>query len=889
MIGAQLPPKPTFPPFTGLPALPALAMLQARKQWVVWDYRLNKARTKWTKPPLRAADCTNASHSEPRTWAAYDRAEYAARRNGLPGVGYVLTPDDEIGGYDLDGCRDAETGVLTPWAADVLAFGESYAEVSPSGRGVRIFALGKPEKAAKCDPAGIEVYAKERFLTVTGCHIAGTPTEIRPAPRTLAALLGRIEMTLAAIEADAAKVREAAAVKVAGERAGLGAQFKRAEGPPGVGSTSTFFRDVNSTAFANLDPWVLALFPTAKAQAGTGGYRVNSGDLGRGLEEDLSITGQGAKDFGVHDQGDAKGGSRTAIDLVMEWGGAPDAVQAALWLCARLGIDSAALGWRAGQRQSAKGQTFGTGQKTNGQTNGPAEDDGFGPKAAGAGSNGARQNGSDEPAVVRDRGLLMGAFRDRLDIALKPEKAPAFPVDALPTLMADMVGAMADLIQAPETLCAHSVLSAAVLVTQGLADIHLPNTSRAMPLSLFLLVVAASGERKSSCDGLALKAVARLESRLSETYADEMRTYRADRAAYEGEVSKIKADRKIERDERQQKLRALYEPDEPTAPIIRATEPNLEGLLNLIAKGRPSLGVFTAEGGSFLGGHGMSDDAKTRTLTGLSTLYDTGSAQRVRAKEITILDGRRVSISLAAQAKIAAALLGDELAQDQGFLGRFLVCYPDSRIGTREVRLAPTEADPRVEAFTSRIERLLYLQDGIKAPLRLPTLGLDDEAWEVFRAFSQAIEDNLGEGKHWHPIRAAAQRMAENVGRVAGVLHLFAHGGTDAPIDGDTMVAACEVGAFYLKEALRISGGVMVDAETQATDDLATWIESRSGDLIAPSIIQQNAPRPRANAAKTRERIRALCEAGRLEAIGEGEIDGKHFKEVYRVHRMVRH
>ena len=882
---AQLPPKPNFLPFTDLPTLPALACLQARAQWVVWDYRLNKGRTKWTKPPLRAADCQNASHSDPKTWATYDRAAYAARRNGLPGVGYVLTPDDDIGGYDLDGCRDAETGTLAPWAADVLALDETYAEVSPSGCGIRIFALGKPEKAAKCDPAGVEVYAKERFLTVTGRHLPDTPNEIRPAPKTLAALLARIEATLAAIEAEKEKIRAAAATQAAGERAGIGAQFKRAASG-GTGSTSTFFRDVNSAAFANLASWVPALFGTAATPTGLG-YRVSSAALGRKLEEDLSITGMGARDFGVGDMGDPKGGSRTAIDLAMEHGGAPDAVQAALWLCDRLGIDPASLGWRAGgRRQEAPGQGAGE-QKQSG--NGHAADDGFGPKASGP-SGTKRPDAQEKPAVVNDRGLLMGAFRDRLDIALRPEKAPAYPVDALPTLMADMVAAMADLVQAPDTLCAHAVLSAAVLVTQGLADIHLPNTSRAMPLSLFLLVVAASGERKSSCDGLALKAVAQLEARLSETYADEMRTFRADRAAYEGEVSKIKADRKIEQDERKQKLRALYEPEEPTAPIIRATEPNLEGLLNLIAKGRPSLGVFTAEGGSFLGGHGMNEDAKTRTLTGLSTLYDSGAAQRVRAREITILDGRRVSISLAAQAKIAAALLGDELAQDQGFLGRFLVCYPDSRIGTREVRLAPTGMDPRVEAFTDRVRRLLDLQDGIKAPLRLPVLVLDDEAWEVFRAFSQAIEDNLGDGKHWHPIRAAAQRMAENVGRIAGVLHLFAHGGTDKPVDGDTMVSACEVGAFYLKEALRISGGVMVDAETQAANDLATWIESRPGDLIAPSMVQRLAPNAlRMNAAKTRERIRLLCEAGRLEAVGEADIDGKHYREAYRINRLGKH
>ncbi len=99
------------------------------------------------------------------------------------------------------------------------------------------------------------------------------------------------------------------------------------------------------------------------------------------------------------------------------------------------------------------------------------------------------------------------------------------------------------------------------------------------------------------------------------------------------------------------------------------------------------------------------------------------------------------------------------------------------------------------------------------------------------------------------------------------------------------MVSACEIGAFYLKEALRISGGVMVDAETQAAHDLAAWIESRPGELIAPSIIQQFAPRPRMNASTLRERIRLLCAAGRLEAVGEGTVEGKRFKEVYRINR----
>jgi hypothetical protein len=97
------------------------------------------------------------------------------------------------------------------------------------------------------------------------------------------------------------------------------------------------FRDINSAALADLDAWVPALFPAARPA--NDGYRVSSDDLGRDLEEDLSITPQGIKDFGLHDLGDDSEGKRTPIDLVIEHGGEPDAVAAADWLALQLGID----------------------------------------------------------------------------------------------------------------------------------------------------------------------------------------------------------------------------------------------------------------------------------------------------------------------------------------------------------------------------------------------------------------------------------------------------------------------------------------------------------------------------------------------------------------------
>lgn len=122
-------------------------------------------------------------------------------------------------------------------------------------------------------------------------------------------------------------------------------------------SDEDFFGRVNDAALANLEAWVPALFPTAREYRG--GYRVTQVDLGRAeLQEDLSILPAGIKDFGVHDQGDARLGGRTPIDLVLEWAHLTmDALtlmtpfEAAIWLCDQLSTPREELGFGLKRRR----------------------------------------------------------------------------------------------------------------------------------------------------------------------------------------------------------------------------------------------------------------------------------------------------------------------------------------------------------------------------------------------------------------------------------------------------------------------------------------------------------------------------------------------------------
>jgi hypothetical protein len=188
-VGRRRPPKPTplRPDFERIPAA-----LREHPRWVLWRLEWNAATGKWTKVPHRADGAGKASTTNPDTWSPFEAARDAYERGELDadGVGFVV--GEGIVGGDVDACRDPATGELTADAAAIIAEMRTYAEVSPSGTGVRYFALGElPAAGRKRGP--FEMYDGDggRYLTVTGHQLDGTPDGIEPRDAELAAVHAR--------------------------------------------------------------------------------------------------------------------------------------------------------------------------------------------------------------------------------------------------------------------------------------------------------------------------------------------------------------------------------------------------------------------------------------------------------------------------------------------------------------------------------------------------------------------------------------------------------------------------------------------------------------------------------------------------------------------------
>ena len=166
--------------------------------WVVWRYEKRKGSEKPAKVPYfpregRRADITNADDLIGLGAAvSYLRASHQTE-SPFDGVGFALTADDQFAGIDLDHCRDPQTCEIEGWALDIINRLAGYTEVSPSGTGIRIFIWATLEKGHKI--GDVEVYFKDRYLTVTGSHVEGTPETIEERQAEVEALVAEIQIS----------------------------------------------------------------------------------------------------------------------------------------------------------------------------------------------------------------------------------------------------------------------------------------------------------------------------------------------------------------------------------------------------------------------------------------------------------------------------------------------------------------------------------------------------------------------------------------------------------------------------------------------------------------------------------------------------------------------
>jgi hypothetical protein len=175
---------PSIPPF-----------LSGLNRWVLWQEVSKSGRL--TKLPISVRGGAVSDITDPKNWGshAFCTAARARSPGAWDGEGIVLGDmgnGETLVGLDLDACLF--DGALASWAEPYLTTLDTYAEVSPSGRGLKLFFRVRrddlPDIRAMLSIPGdmngrkktyangngdahgpaAEIYLSHRYFTVTGQH-----------------------------------------------------------------------------------------------------------------------------------------------------------------------------------------------------------------------------------------------------------------------------------------------------------------------------------------------------------------------------------------------------------------------------------------------------------------------------------------------------------------------------------------------------------------------------------------------------------------------------------------------------------------------------------------------------------------------------------------------
>ncbi|WP_051304605.1 DUF3987 domain-containing protein [Chitinilyticum litopenaei] len=410
-----------------------------------------------------------------------------------------------------------------------------------------------------------------------------------------------------------------------------------------------------------------------------------------------------------------------------------------------------------------------------------------------------------------------------------------WPDDCLPDGMREAAQAIADHAQAPVALAGMAVLAAVAHVAMRLADASHPKTG-AMPCSVFVLTLAASGERKSECYRLATRPITTAE--VEARNAHKLAMQQAEQEAFAAKP----------------KDRAALLTDLPPDPRTIFTDTTVQAVEVAFIRGSaPALSLSTDEGGSLLGGHSLKSDTRAASLGSLTRLFDGKGCERDRVGEG--MGGFRFRVRfglfLSVQPVVVREALGDPILRGQGFLPRFLLAAPASLAGNRLLTAADlsrrADQDGRIGRYWETLAGMVAKPLNLDANggLALEAVTLDSAATTEWLDFYNRTESELGKSGDLDCIAAFANRAGELAARIAAVFAIWEqhYKGLALPVvNGDVMRCAVSLVEYSLQEWLaHQKAGTLTQAERDA-QSLLHWLQRKDWQSFTRKKLGQYAP-----------------------------------------------
>lgn len=462
--------------------------------------------------------------------------------------------------------------------------------------------------------------------------------------------------------------------------------------------------------------------------------------------------------------------------------------------------------------------------------------------------------------------------------------AEPYPVADLPGAIGAAVREVVAFTKSPIAIPAASALAVVSAAVQGLVDVERAS-GLVGPCGLYLLTVADSGERKTTCDGFFTSPVREWERRVAEAARPDLIRHAADMESWIAKRDGIKqrlreaAKRNKSTIDIEEILRRIEaeKPGAPRVPRLLRSDDTPENLAHSLATAWPSAAVVSSEAGVVLGAHGMGRDSAMRNMAFLNVIWDGGEHHiGRRTSESFTVRGARQTLSLQVQGPVVRQFVerSGGLARGSGFLARFLVAWPESTVGTRT--FVEAGEMPALDAYQRRLDALLDIAPAMTSDgaLQPKVLKFDPAAKEIWVAHYNAIESAQRPRGDLFDVRDVASKAADNIARMAAIFHVFEHG-PGGSIGAAAVRAAVMIVNWHLEEAVRFFGSLALTEEASDAERLDAWLLDycqREGVAVVPRReVQRFGPNRLRRQRQLDAALEELATAGRVIELREGK------------------
>lgn len=279
--------------------------------------------------------------------------------------------------------------------------------------------------------------------------------------------------------------------------------------------------------------------------------------------------------------------------------------------------------------------------------------------------------------------------------------------------------------------------------------------------------------------------------------------------------------------------------------------------------------LIAPEGASLFGGHAMSPDNLGRFMGNVSSLFSGEALSRTRAKEHSYAEDRRLSLMVFVQQVIAMDFLSSPLVMQQGLGNRFLYSQPQSLVGTRKFDDIELDDEPVYKQYCEKITKMANQPWKINPQTQgvdARTVRLSDDAKAAWVKYYDAMELAIAPGGDMATHAGYAGRFSEQILRLAALLAI-----ADDPdvvtIAEKTMLSAIELGSYYMDSAMSAFNTAPADKDELNASTLLEWMRNKQEEFEIAAIPVRMMYRTGPRCARPQKRTKALLDL--LESRGE--------------------